>query len=87
MLAANNGTLNIGESPVGQPVVQSYKVTQSFDTLSLQATGPYRVTLVEDTGFGFGNPPSSAYVSQWRWKLAATAGWVSDSNRPLRANR
>ena len=62
ILAANNGTLDLGESPVGQPVVQSYKVTQAFDSLSLQATGPYLVTLIEDTGFGFGNPPSSAYV-------------------------
>jgi hypothetical protein len=63
ILAANNGTLNLGESPVGQPTVQSYKVMQAFDSLSVQATGPYLVTLVEDTGFGFGNPPSSAYVS------------------------
>jgi hypothetical protein len=63
ILPTNNGTLNVGETPVGQPVVLFYKITQAFDRLMLQATGPYLVTLVEDAGFGYGDPPSSAYVS------------------------
>jgi hypothetical protein len=61
--STNNGTLNSGETPVGQPVVQSYKVTEPFNALSLKTTGPYLVTLVEDSGFGFGDPPASTYVS------------------------
>ncbi len=61
LLAANNGTLAAGQAMVGQPVVQFYKVTQTFDSLNLATTGPYLVTLVEDEGFGYGTPPSSAY--------------------------
>lgn len=63
ILSANNGALAFAATPVGQPLVQSYRVTEPFDSLSVQATGPYLVTLVEDTGFGFGEPPSSAYVA------------------------
>ncbi len=63
ILAGDNGSLSLGETPVGQPVVQFYKVTQSFSSLSLQTTGPYTVTLVEDAGFGHGSPPSSAFVA------------------------
>jgi hypothetical protein len=61
LLAANNGSLSFSGTSIGQPLVKPYKVTQAFDNLSVQATGPYLVTLVEDVGFGFGNPPSSSY--------------------------
>jgi hypothetical protein len=63
ILANNNGTLDFGGVPVGQPLEQFYKVTQPFDSLTVAVTGPYRVTLIEDTGYGHGEPPSSAFVT------------------------
>jgi len=63
ILTSNNGTLNLGEDPIGQPVAQFYQVTQSFDNLSVATTGPFRVTLMEDQGYGHGSPPDSAYAT------------------------
>jgi hypothetical protein len=63
ILQANNGTLSFAATPVGQPSVQYYKVTQPFNNLSVKTTGPYLATLVEDEGFGYGDPPSSVYVA------------------------
>ncbi len=63
ILASNNGTLAFSGDPVGQPVVQFYKVAEPFDQLTLAATGPFRVTLIEDTGTGHGNPPSSSFAA------------------------
>ena len=63
ILASNNGTLAFGGVPVGQPLVQFYKITQPFSSLTVAASGPYLVTLVEDQGSGPGEPPSSAYLA------------------------
>jgi len=63
ILAANNGTLSFGPIPVGQPQVNFYKVTQPFNALTVSATGPFLVTLVEDSGFGPGDPPSSSFIA------------------------
>jgi hypothetical protein len=63
ILASNNGTLSFGGVPVGQPQVQWYKLTQPFDALTVGVTGPFRVTLAEDVGYGHGAPPSSSYVT------------------------
>jgi hypothetical protein len=62
ILAANNGVLAAGAVPVGQPLVQFFKITQPFASLAASVTGPFRVTLIEDAGFGPGNPPSSDFV-------------------------
>ena len=63
MLLPNNGTLSFPGVPVGQPLIQFYKITQAFPNLSVGATGPFRVALVEDNGFGHGTPPISDYVT------------------------
>ncbi len=61
ILPANNGTLNLGNTPIGQPTVQFYKISQPFNTVTATTTGPYTATLIEDTGYGPGQPPASAY--------------------------
>jgi hypothetical protein len=63
ILPPNNGMFDLGSVPVGQPVVQFYKVSQAFTSLTATATGPFLVTLVEDVGFGPGHPPVSAYAA------------------------
>ena len=63
IFAGGNGTLGFGPDPIGQPLVQFYKVTQPFTQLSVATSGPYLVTLIEDTGLGHGQPPLSDYVS------------------------
>ena len=63
LLASNNGNFDSGGVPVGQPLVRFYEILQPFDALSVATTGPYRVTLVEDVGYGHGQPPSSAFAT------------------------
>ena len=63
ILPPNNGTLDLGATPVGQPVTQFYKIALPFNALSVAATGPFSVLLVEDAGFGHGSPPASAFGS------------------------
>ncbi len=60
-LAANNGSLVFAGVPVGQPLVQFHKVLQPFDRLAVTSVGPYEVTLIEDNGYGHGQPPSSSF--------------------------
>lgn len=63
LLAANNTALDSGSIPIGQPTTQFYKVNQPFTALTLTATGPYTVTLIEDIGYGHGQPPSSSFLA------------------------
>ena len=63
LLSANNGTLSFPGIPVGQPLVQFYKVAPELQGLSVATSGPFRVTLVEDNGFGHGTPPAFDYVT------------------------
>ncbi len=65
ILPATNGTLDSGSTPVGQPITKFYKVAQPFTTLAVVATGPYKVILVEDAGFGPGSPPLTTYASSF----------------------
>ena len=65
---ANNGTLNFGGVIAGQPSVQWTKITQPFTsftvaTASTTLGAPYTAILVEDTGYGHGQPPSSAFTT------------------------
>jgi trimeric autotransporter adhesin len=64
---ANNGTLNFGGVIAGQPLVQWFKITQPFTSLTAATTAPFTAILVEDLGFGHGQPPTSAFT-------AATSG-------------
>jgi hypothetical protein len=57
----NNGSLNFGTVIVGEPSIQWFKITQPFPSLTLATSVPYTATLVEDLGFGHGQPPASAF--------------------------
>jgi hypothetical protein len=65
---ANNGTLNFGGVIAGQPSVEWTKITQPFTSFTV-ATGsttlgsPYTAVIVEDIGYGHGQPPSSAFTT------------------------
>jgi hypothetical protein len=65
---ANNGTLNFSGVIVGQPSVQWTKITQPFTsftvaTASTTLGSPYTAVIVEDIGYGHGQPPSSAFTT------------------------
>ncbi len=62
ILAPNNGTLNLGSTSIGQPVVQWYKITQPFSQLTATTNADFGVVLVEDTGHGHGQPAASAFT-------------------------
>lgn len=63
ILDAPNGTLDFGDVIVGQPAVQWRKITQPFSALTATTSGSdFKVILVEDTGYGHGQPPSSAFT-------------------------
>jgi trimeric autotransporter adhesin len=63
ILPSNNGTLDFGSVIVGQPSVQWYKITQPFPTLTAASTSDYTAILVEDLGYGHGQPASSAFTA------------------------
>ena len=63
ILPANNGTLSLGSTPVGQPAVQFYKVLVPFNPLTATATGPYSVAFVQDNGFTPAAPSTSGFAS------------------------
>ncbi len=53
-----------GNVLVGQPTVQWTKITSPFSTLTATSSAPdFKATLIEDTGFGHGNPPTSAFTT------------------------
>ena len=65
---ANNGTLNFNGVIVGQPEVQWYKITQPFTSFSVTASSagpgsPFAAILVEDIGYGHGQPPVTAFTT------------------------
>lgn len=61
-----SGTLDFGNVLVGQPSVQWYKISQSFTTLTASTSSPQFATiLVEDTGFGHGQTPSTAFAPSY----------------------
>ncbi len=59
-----NGTLAFGNVLLGQPTVQWQKITAPFPTLTTTSSAAdFKTILVEDIGFGHGNPPVSAFIS------------------------
>ena len=65
---ANNGTLSFGGVIAGEPSVEWYKITQPFTsftvaTASTTLGSPYTAVIVEDIGYGHGQPPSSAFTA------------------------
>ncbi|MBB5315849.1 choice-of-anchor D domain-containing protein [Tunturibacter empetritectus] len=66
IVTAPNNTLAFGSVPVGQPAVQWHKITSSFTTLTATTSAPdFKAILVEDIGFGHGQPSTSAFVSSF----------------------
>jgi hypothetical protein len=64
IVTAPNNTLAFGSVLVGQPSVQWYKITSPFTTLTATTSAPdFKTILVEDIGFGHGQPPTSAFLS------------------------
>ena len=65
---ANNGTLNFGGVIAGEPSVEWFKITQPFTgftvaTASTTLGAPYTAVIVEDIGYGHGQPASSAFTT------------------------
>jgi hypothetical protein len=64
ILAANNGSIAFGGIPVGEPVIQWFKITQPFGQLTAAVgTGDFSVVRVEDLGYGHGQPPITAFAA------------------------
>jgi hypothetical protein len=64
ILAVNNGTLSFGGVPLGEPSVQWIKITEPFSQLTAASTKrDFTVYLVEDIGFGHGQPAPNAFTS------------------------
>ena len=64
---ANNGSLSFNGVIAGQPSVQWYKITQPFTNFSVATASttlgaPYTAVIVEDIGYGHGQPPASAFT-------------------------
>ena len=65
---ANTGTVNFGGVIAGEPLVQWYKITQPFTsfaaaTVSATLGVPFTAVLVEDIGYGHGQPPSTSFTT------------------------
>ena len=63
ILASTNGMLDFGSVITGQPIVQWYKIAQPFTQFTAATTGDYTAILVEDLGYGHGQPPGSAFTA------------------------
>lgn len=61
IVPANNGTVDFGLIPMGQPAVQWIKISQPLTSLTATTTAPYGVVLIEDQGFGHGQPSTTAF--------------------------
>ncbi len=63
IVPANNGILDFGSDPIGQPESLFYKIAMPFPALSASTSGPWSVALAEDSGFGHGEPFASSYTN------------------------
>ncbi|HZL27228.1 MAG TPA: choice-of-anchor D domain-containing protein, partial [Acidobacteriaceae bacterium] len=64
ILPANNGTLDLGQTLVGEPVVSWYKVHQSLASLTASVnSAAFGVAILEDAGFGHGTLPPASFAA------------------------
>ena len=63
IIPANNGTLSLGASPVGQPKVQFFRILQPLNPFSASTTGPFTVALVQNNGFTPVAPSTGAFAA------------------------
>jgi hypothetical protein len=62
LLPTNNGVMNLGQTLVGEPIVNWYKVQQSLPSLSATVSDPtFGVALVTEAGSGHGTLPAQAF--------------------------
>lgn len=63
LLAANNGTLSVGQTYVEQPVVAWFQVQQALSSLTVSSSSPaFGVVLVPASGSGHATPSASAFT-------------------------
>jgi hypothetical protein len=63
ILPANNGTLDLGQTLVGEPTVAWFKVQQSLASLTIAVNSSvFGVAIVEDLGFGHGTLPPASFA-------------------------
>jgi hypothetical protein len=63
ILPANNGTLAVGQTFTGEPIVAWYKLQQAIASLTaVSGSAQFGVVLVEDNGSGHGSPAASAFT-------------------------
>jgi hypothetical protein len=75
ILPANNGTLAVGQTFVGEPVVAWYKVQQAIASLTaVSGSAQFGVVLVQDNGSGHGSPAAGAFGPSST--LACTDCWL-----------
>ena len=64
ILSTSGGVVDFGSVAVGTPLTQWTKISQPFPHLTAtSASAAFSLLLVEDTGFGHGSPPASAFSS------------------------
>jgi hypothetical protein len=68
MTPANNGTLSFAGVIAGEPSVQWFKITQPFTSFTIATASttlgaPYTAVIVEDIGYGHGQPSGSAFTA------------------------
>ncbi len=75
ILPANDGTLTVGGSYAGEPVVAWYKVQQTVSSLTAASnSAAFGVALVQDTGSGHGTLPADAFAQSAT--IACTNCWL-----------
>lgn len=66
ILGATNATIAFGNVAIGVPSVAWYKVSTSFASLTASSGAlDFKAILVEDTGYGHGQPSASAFSSSY----------------------
>lgn len=63
IVAANNGTFDLGNVSIGQPSIQWYRITQPFSHLNANISGDFTALLVEDLGYGHGQPANARFTA------------------------
>ena len=58
---ADNGSLDFGSVPVDEPKVQWIKLSQPFTSLTATASTDFEVVLVEEQGYGHGQPSADDF--------------------------
>lgn len=86
---ANNGTVSFGDVPVGEPTTQWIKITQAFPQLTAAVnngntnSGDYTAILVEDIGYGHGQPPATAFSTSFTG--SCNNCWLGITSKPSAA--